>query len=371
MQDVNVQQEQSKKYFEVDLLNRDLYRRYVHNVELLKEDLLYQIRVKNIKLIFIDEVQKIADSFDVIHDLIESENVRFVVSGSSARKLKRGQANLLGGRARSMYTYPFLYTEFVNSQKKHFFKLEDVLRYGSIPGIFFKDQADKESLLKSYVDLYLKEEVLGEALIRNLPQFSRFLDVVAIFAGQIISYSNIAREASIPQSTVANYFQIIQDTLIGYMLPAWDRSVKRQLAKHSKFYLFDNGITNALLMQLKDTIHPEHRGVLFEQWLINEIRARISYSKSEFKLHYWRTSQGSHEVDLVLSKRNEIIFAIEIKAKNRIDKKDLRGLVELKSEYPNVKSYLVSEVVMPTIKEDVIVVNWREFLEEHLDSILL
>jgi predicted AAA+ superfamily ATPase len=352
-------------YFVIDLLKKDLFKRYEKHPEQLREDIVYQIQEKKIKVVFIDEIQKIPDLFDVVHDLIEDKKITFYLSGSSAKKFRQKGINLLGGRAKLAYMFPFTYLELLEK-----FKLEEVLQYGSLPGIYFHEQIDKIDYLKAYVDLYLKEEIQNEALVRKFQDFSRFIDVAAIYAAQILSYKNISRDAQIAENTVKNYFKILEDTLVGYFLPAWDISVKKQLSKHPKFYFFDNGINNALLLQLKNPLHPEQRGHLFEQWMINEIRAIASYYKAEFHFHFWRTYDGTYEVDLVLSRANVIHYAIEIKGKKNLEKADFKSLIALKAEHPQVKCYLVSEVVVPSIKDDIIAIGWRDFFNDHLLKIL-
>jgi predicted AAA+ superfamily ATPase len=352
-------------YFEYDLLKRDIYKRYLNNPEQLREDIVYLIKEKKINIVFIDEIQRIPELFDIVHDLIETFKIVFYLSGSSSRKFKAQGVNLLGGRAKLSMMFPFTFHEL-----KDQFKLENVLQFGSLAGIYFKDDDEKEEYLRSYVELYIKEEILQESLVRKIQDFHRFLDIAAIYAAQILSYTNIAREVQIAEGTVKSYFQIIEDTLIGYKLPAWDISVKKQLSKHPKFYFFDNGINNALLLQLKGPLHPEQRGHLFEQWFVNEIRAFMSYNQLPFHLHFWRTSDGHYEVDLILSKSNKIFYAIEIKGKKILSNADFKSLKYLKSEHPHVKCFLVSEVSVSSIKDEIVSVNWKEFLNFQLKKIL-
>jgi predicted AAA+ superfamily ATPase len=197
--------------------------------------------------------------------------------------------------------------------------------------------------LKSYIDLYLKEEIAQEGIVRNFELFNRFLDIAGVYASEIINYSNIAREASTSHKTIKSYFEILSETLIGYELPSWDVSVKRQLSKHPKFYFVDNGILNAILSNLKDPIHPLQRGKLFEQFIINEVRAYLSYQQVELQMYYWRTERGEFEVDLILAKGRVPKLAIEIKAKRNISKQDLSALNEIAKEFPKIKRYCLYE----------------------------
>jgi predicted AAA+ superfamily ATPase len=157
--------------------------------------------------------------------------------------------------------------------------------YGTLPGIYLKDDDLKRDLLITYIDTYLKEEILAEGLIRNLEPFSRFLDICGIYSGEILNFSNISRESSVALKTVQNYFQILEDTLISFKLPAWDKSLKKQLALSSKFYFFDNSVTSVLNNRISFDLSSEEKGKLFEQWCINEVRALKFYSKSLLKLH--------------------------------------------------------------------------------------
>lgn len=206
--------------------------------------------------------------------------------------------------------------------------------------------------------------------MRNLGNFHRFLDVAAQYTSELLNYDNISREAAVPAKTVKGYFEILFDTLIGYQLPAWELSVKKQLAKHPKFYLFDNGVTSALAQTLSGNLSPEVRGKRFGQFLINEIRALIDYEDLELSLHYWRTSAGN-EVDLILSKNNKPTAAIEIKAKKKIAGKDLSGLQSFRDEFPETPFFiLVCEVDAPYTENGVLVMPWKYFLEKQIPNVL-
>ncbi len=304
------------EYFHVNLLLSDVYQRYIKQPSLFRDDILYQIKNKKINTVFVDEVQKVPELLDEVHYLIEEYKINFILTGSSARKLKRSSANMLGGRAVVRYLYPLLQSELGED-----FELEKILQLGSLAGIYSNEKKVAIEKLSSYVETYLKEEVVAEALVRNAGQFHRFLEVAAQHSTELINFENIARESAIKAMTVKNFFQILEDTLIGYTLPAWDQSVRKQLAQHPKFYFFDNGALNAITQQtMSEKLMPDLRGKLFEQWLMNEVRAYINYLRLPVKMYFWQTKAGN-EVDLILVKNNVPFIAIEIKAKKSISTK--------------------------------------------------
>jgi predicted AAA+ superfamily ATPase len=348
-----------EKTFIVDLLDSSSYRKYLLSPEQFRPDVEYQIKKNGIKFVVVDEIQKLPLLTNEIHFLIEAykKNVHFILSGSSARKLKRGEANLLGGRAILCQLFPLTMSELGDD-----FILEDVLQYGSLAGIYFETKEIKILKLKSYIDLYLKEEIAQEGLVRNFELFNRFFDIAGVYAAEIINYSNIARESSTSHKTVKSYFEILSETLIGYELQSWDVSVKRQLSKHPKFYFVDNGILNSIVNNLKDSIHPVQRGKLFEQWIINETRAYLSYHNIEIQMYYWRTERGEFEVDLLLAKGRVPKIAIEIKAKKFIAKKDLSALIEITKEFPKIKSYCLYEGSSDYEDQGIEILNYKHLI---------
>lgn len=252
---------EGKKHFLVDLLDGDLFRKYQLNPEQLKKDIEYQIKTEQVGYVVIDEVQKVPELLDVIHALLEKKYAcQFILSGSSARKLKKHHANLLGGRAILARMFPFVFLEI-----KGQFNLDQILQYGSICGIFDDSNENKFLKLRTYIETYIKDEVLAEGLLRKLPPFYRFMDLIGQLATEIVNYSNIGREAHTSEHTIKSYFQILEETFIGYFLPAFDVSVKRSMSLHPKFYLFDNGVTNAICQRLRDPLAANIKGKLFEQ----------------------------------------------------------------------------------------------------------
>jgi uncharacterized protein len=295
--------------FFIQLLDATLQRKLI-------EDPSYLLKLipKNQKRVVIDEIQKIPELLDVVHLLIEERKINFLLTGSSARKLKKSGVNLLGGRARTKFLYPLTYQE-LNSH----FDLEKIITYGSLPSIYFSDDPYED--LKSYVSEYLIQEVAAEGLIRNLPAFSRFLTVAGISNGQIINYTQIGSDAGVKRGTVQNYYEILEDTLIGTRLPAWRKSKTRKNIEADKFYLFDAGVVNAICERKTVSLKTPEAGFLFETFIFNELKAWNEYNKKGITLSYWK-STSNFEVDFIIDDHT----AIELKAKNQVHEKDLKGL---------------------------------------------
>ncbi len=356
-----------KPHWHANLLLSRVFNRYLNDPSLFRDDVLYQIKNNEIKIIFVDEIQKIPPLLDEIHQLIEETKVQFIMSGSSARKLKKGAANLLGGRAIVRYLFPLLSYEFFNSDQQY--DLQKILQYGSLPGIFFNTPDLIIEKLQSYAEVYLKEEIQQEGLVRNLANFNRFLEVAAQHSSELVNYDNIGRESRVSAKTVKAYFEILSDTLIGHILPAWELSIRKQVALHPKFYFFDNGVNNCLTNSLEGSLHSELRGKLFEQWIINEVRANLKYRKLNLQLSFWRTKAGT-EVDLIISKNSNPILAIEIKALKSIANPHLSGLLSFREEYPQAKSFLICEELYPRTYKDVEILPWKLFLEKRIFELL-
>ena len=360
-----LKQNHENRYWTVNLLLSGSFLTYEKDPSQFSRDAIYQIEKKQVRCIFVDEVQKIPLLLDEIHQLIESyKDVYFILSGSSARKLKRGGANLLGGRALVRHLFPLTFAELEDN-----FDLERVLTIGTLPGIYFDSPAVALAKLRSYTEVYLKEEIIFEALLRKVGDFHRFLEVAAQHTSEIVNFENISREAATKGKTVKGYFQILEDTLIGHTLPAWDQSIRKQLSLHPKFYFFDNGVVNGILGSLDGIKFPEFRGKLFEQWLINEIRANIVYSKAPIKMHFWRTQAGT-EVDLILSKSAKPFAAIEFKAQKEIGKKHLAGIKSFSEEYAVDNKVLVCEVATSSIYDGIEVLSLTDFLSKRLGELI-
>lgn len=334
------------KFRVYDMLDSDVYLTLSRDPKRLEQE----IRPKE-RIIIIDEIQKLPFLLDEVHRIIEKYGIHFLLTGSSARKLRRGGVNLLGGRARSKYLHPFIFSEL----KEHFDLLK-ALNNGLIPSIYFSDSPGED--LKSYTGDYLKEEIAAEGLVRNAPAFSRFLQVAAMCNGLLINYANISNDAQVPSSTVQEYFQILRDTLIGFDVPAWKKSQKRKPISTSKFYFFDVGVARYLQNRsgLKEN-SPEF-GDAFETYLAHELKAFVDYNNLR-GLYYWRSKSG-YEVDFIIDDR----IAVEVKAKKYVSEQDLRGIIALKDEQ-RLDSYVVVCLERrPRVVKGVRILPWKDFLQQ-------
>lgn len=310
----------------IDLLNTETFAKFSRRPNLLYE--LYKEKDEN-DVIIIDEIPQVPLILNEVHRLISERGIRFILCGSSARKLKRQSFNTLGGRAFPFYLYPLVSAEIPN------FNLERALSNGMLPPCY--DAKNAHLLLSAYVDVYLREEVKAEALVRNLDSFQRFLDAAAFTDGEIVNYNNIASDCWVSAHTVKEYFSILEDTLIGYTIPAYTKTQKRRLTKAPKFYLFDIGLVNYLLNR-KEVVRgtPEY-GHAFEHFVIQEIVAYIHYKQKRQKLSYWHTSTGL-EVDAIIG--DEV--AIEIKSTEDVQNKHLKGLKAFSEEHSDFRLIIVA-----------------------------
>jgi predicted AAA+ superfamily ATPase len=341
---------QLSQYFFIQLLDATLQRRFIEDPSLL----LRMIPEKT-KYVIIDEIQKVPALLDIVHLLIEEKKIHFLLTGSSARKLKKSGVNLLGGRARTKRLYPLTYNEL-----KHHFDLEKIINFGSLPSIYFSDEPFED--LKSYVSEYLIQEIAAEGITRNLPAFSRFLTVAALSNGQIINYTQIGSDAGVKRGTVQNYYEILEDTLIGTRLPAWRKSKTRKNIEADKFYLFDPGVVNALCERKYVSLKTTDAGFLFETFILNELKAWNEYNNKGVTLSYWK-STSNFEVDFII----DDYFAIEVKAKNNVNERDMKGLraiLEEKSIKKAVCIYLGDETL---VFDEIIAYPYKIFLD-HLWS---
>lgn len=328
-----------------DLLDSDTYLFLSRRPAALRELIL-----PGEGLVVIDEIQKLPELLDEIHRLIESAGIRFVMTGSSARKLRRGGINLLGGRARSRVLHPFVYRELANA-----FDLRRALDIGLLPPIYLSD--DPQEDLRSYAGDYLREEIAAEGLTRNVPAFSRFLEVAALCNGQMLNYSAIASDAQVPVSTVREYFQILEDTLLAHRVPAFKASMKRKPITTPKFYFFDVGVARHL--QHRQGLRPRSPefGEAFEAYVHHELKTYIDHCCNG-TLGYWRSKSG-FEVDFVLNNHT----AIEVKAKAPVGQRDLRGLLALQEEGLLEKYVVISLEQQPRYREGIEILPWNLFLE--------
>ena len=304
--------------------------------------------------VVIDEVQKVPDLIGEVHWLLENTSTQFVLCGSSARKLKRKAKNLLGGRAVEYHLFPLTSHEIPDLD------LNRMLNHGSLPTHYLLDTP--RPLLKAYLNTYIKEEIVDESVTRNIPAFSRFLEIVGLTHGQQLNYANIARESGVSASTVRNYYQILKDTLLGFELPPWRRSRKRRLVETAKFYLFDIGVANVLHPELRQvTEGTDLFGRAFEHFLLNEVRAYCAYNQRDVPLSYWRTSSG-FEVNLILGNMQA---AIEFKASRDVRGSDLKGLRALKDEHTPQRAIVVNRSTQKRTTEDGIeIIHWTHFCSD-------
>lgn len=327
-----------------DLLDTSLFLAMSQNPGLLAEELTAKDR-----FVVIDEIQRLPILLNEVHRLIEERGIRFLLTGSSARKLRSRGVNLLGGRARTKYLHPLTYMEL----GQHFDLIRAIER-GLLPSIYFSD--DPRADLQAYAGSYLQQEIIAEGLTRNVPAFSRFLKVAALCNGTIVNFTNVANDAQVPRTTVYEYFEILKDTLVLHELPAWRRSVKRKPLASSKYYFFDIGVVSQLQGREFRPGTPEF-GEAFETYIMHELRSYIDYGSAE-PLSYWRSTSG-FEVDFILGDHT----AIEVKAKENVSVQDLKSLRAL-AEEKKLKRYLCVSLSPRTRSVDgVIVLPYRKFLD--------
>ena len=300
-------------------------------------------------LVVIDEIQRLPALLNEVHRLIEQRQVRFLLTGSSARKLRRGGVNLLGGRARIKHLHPLTCRELGDQ-----FELARTLQAGLLPAIYFSD--DPRADLEAYAGTYLQEEIVAEGATRNIPAFGRFLRIAALCNGTMVNFTNVANDAQVPRTTVYEYFRILQDTLILHELPAWRRSVKRKPIVSSKYYFFDPGVVASLQGRQVSPGTPEF-GELFETWLHHELASYRDYHSAE-PLAYWRSTSG-FEVDFVVGDHT----AIEAKAKETVGAQDLRALRALAEEKLLKRHLCVSLEPRRRIVEGIEIWPYREFID--------
>jgi uncharacterized protein len=307
----------------IDLLNPENFRIFSAAPERL---LLMLEGQSDVKTIIIDEVQKVPQLLDVVHLLIEKKlNYQFILTGSSARKLKSQGTNLLGGRALLKYMAPFFAGEIKSN-----FNLRENISLGMLPLVL--DAPSPEEVLKAYVGIYLKEEVQSERLVRNVGDFARFLESISFSHASILNASNIARECQISRKTVENYINILEDLLLSFQLQVFSRKAKRSLTKHSKFYFFDSGVFLSLRPQNYFDKESEMNGLALEGLVAQHLRAWINMQIKTYHLNFWRTS-SKIEVDFILS-GIDCFLALEVKNGSVVHPKDLKGLEVFKLDYP-------------------------------------
>jgi predicted AAA+ superfamily ATPase len=334
-----------KEALYISLLDPEFSLRLGEDPSLLKN------MVKNKKYVVIDEIQKLPILLDVVHTLIEEKNIHFLMTGSSARKLKRSYANMLGGRALNKNFFPLTFAEIPE------FDLEKYLNIGGLPRIYQSEEPDLE--LQAYVSSYLELEIKAEAYVRNLAPFHRFIKVAALSSGELINYSSISSDAAVPATTVKEYFSILEDTLFGFTVEPWLESKKRKAIQTAKFYFFDPGVSNTIIGVSQIQKSSDLWGKAFEQFIAMELRAYLSYQMKKQKLYFWRT-ENKQEVDFVLGED----VAIEVKSTKRVSKNHLKGLLALKEEKIIKKYFLISEDPIERVVDDIKIIKWDTFLKQ-------
>lgn len=327
----------------INLLLKRVYDDYANNPQALESDLELYKRKNNFNktdtiIIIIDEVQKIPQLLDEVHNQIElNKKLRFILTGSSARKLKKSGANLLGGRASWKNMFPLVYPE-IKETLNTISDLEQRLATGALPSIY--DSSRPFDDLDDYIQLYLNEEIKAEAAVRNYDAFSRFLTTASLTNAKQVNFTSVASDAQVPPRTVHDYFQILEDTLVGFMLLPFQKTISRKAVSSAKFYFFDTGLANALLRRNRLNVGTPEFGDSFEHFVITEIRAFLSYTNSHSQMFYWR-STSKIEVDVIITSEKKI-WAIEIKSKALITKKETKGLMAFAEDFPQAKKIVVT-----------------------------
>ncbi len=305
----------------------------IHYINLLKssdylllsskpDELENIVKLHKDKIIVIDEIQKIPELLDEVHRLIEEQGIRFLLTGSSARKLRSHGVNLLAGRVWPAKMFPLNIFEIMD--KENDFNLDKLIRFGSLPQVW--NSSDPIEELDSYIQMYIDMEIKAEGIIRKIPAFSRFIKTAALSSGELLNFQNIASDAQVPPSTVKEHYRVLEDTLIGYNLEPWTNSKKRKAISTSKFYFFDIGVLNFISNVRPPSEDSKEWGNRFEHFIINELHCINFYQRRKYTLNYWRSTAG-HEVDILFGEN-----AIEIKSTKHVSQKHLKGLKALKEE---------------------------------------
>jgi predicted AAA+ superfamily ATPase len=347
----------TQRILKINLLLNQQFLKYSKNPDLLIDEVAWKIKEGALDFIVVDEIQRVPALLNAVQYIIDNYHIPCILTGSSARKLKRGMANLLGGRALQRFLFPFIWDEISAD-----YSLEEVLAYGTLPPVVIARKNQRAEILNAYVETYIREEIHAEGIVRNVGSFSRFLDMAAAQFGEQLNYSEIARECQLPVMTVKTYYEILEDTLIGIILHPYRKSIRKRLSAHPKVYLFDNGVTNAINRYVNEIFDPSLLGRLFEQFLVCETFRRVRYLQSNTQIFYWRTNTGS-EVDLVIERNKKIIAAFEIKYSKTVTSTHLSGLRSFLKDNPDVPCYLISRVDEPYSIGTVSVIHWQQYFD--------
>lgn len=342
----------------IDLLDPEEEARYRRNPNTLK----HEAAATALSHIVIDEIQKAPKLLDIVHYLIETTSKRFILTGSSARKLKHGGANLLAGRAFVYHLFPLCSMEL-----ESLFNLETALTWGSLPKIYqYKTDEERKEFLKAYAHTYLKEEIWSEQLIRTLDPFQKFLEIAAQMNGRIINTNKIAQDVGVHHRTISQYFEILDDTMIGFLLHGFQHSARKRLSSKPKFYFFDTGVKRALARQLSIPIEPStyDYGDSFEHFIILECQKLASYSRKDFQFSYFMTQSGV-EIDLVVERPGQPLLFIEIKSKMDVQERDVKELVSIRSDFPEAEFICFSQDKREKMINGILVLPWQKGLSRY------
>jgi predicted AAA+ superfamily ATPase len=300
------------------------------------------------KVVILDEIQKQPELLDEVHRLMEREkSLCFILTGSSARKLRARGRNLLGGRAGLVRMHPIVYPEIGTVSPRRTWK--DLLQWGGLPSVLLSDRPKED--LQAYVGLYLQEEIRAEGLARSIPNFSRFLETAAAMNGEIVNYTKVGNDAQISPRTVRDYFQVLEDTLVGNLLPPFQGTRSRKAVATEKFFFFDVGVAHALLDRWSVSPRTPEYGRVLEHLVERELRASLDYFRSGRRLFFWR-SLSQMEVDFILAEGQRPVIAIEVKASRTVSPRDLKGLRAFGEDWPKVRKIVVSLEPHPRTTED-------------------
>ncbi|MBP5753782.1 MAG: ATP-binding protein [Treponema sp.] len=315
-----------------------------------------EVELKNLRdcIIIIDEIQKCPELLDEIHFLIEERNIRFLLTGSSARKLKNTGVNLLGGRATERHFHPFNFAEIGNHPD---YNLPFIFEHGLLPSMFLSENLDED--LAAYIDTYLTEEIAAEGAARNIPAFARFLTTAALTNSQLLNYTNIANDAQLPVQTVRQWYDVLESTLLGYQVPPFTKTKKRKAISTAKFYFFDIAIARSLRNIPAPAEGTTEAGEYFEQLVCMELKTWIDYTRPRSKLTFWRSSSNM-EVDFCVDEE----LAIEVKLTMNVTEKHLKGLKTLREENIFKRYIVVCQEEHPRLIDGIEILPWKYFFAE-------
>lgn len=343
-----------------DLLDPELETRFTHHPNDFRA--MVEAAPTKVEHVIIDEIQKVPPLLDIVHYLIEKTNKKFIMTGSSARKLKHGGANLLAGRAFVYHLHPFSFVELSDQ-----FKIEQALSWGLLPDIYsMSDDEARMKFLQAYAHTYLKEEIWVEQFIRDLDPFRRFLEVAAQMNGKIINFAKIARDIHVEDKTIKKYYSILEDTMIGFFLDGFQHSFRKRLSTKPKFYFFDTGVVRALSRTLSVPLMPSTSayGEAFEHLVILEAIKLASYFKTEYQFSYVQTSSGA-EIDLLVERPGQKTLMIEIKSAQQVHAQSLRTLMEFANDFGDCEAICLANEPYPRRIEQVRVMPWQQGLKEY------